>query len=276
MRVLKQGMSGPDVSAWQTFLVGLGAEIVADGSFGPATKEATANFQRLHELEPDGVVGRGTLGKAMTMGFGNVEDDETEGGPNWPPRPEGIRSLTGVERAAKFGSFAYRPAPTPGNPEGIVILDDWAKTHIVTIEIPQLRGVTGAPASGKVPFHKDGAPRLVALFQAWEDEGLLPLVLSWGGSWVPRFIRGSRSVLSNHSTGTAFDINAAWNSLGAEGALVGKRGSVRKLVPLAFDHGFTWGGWFSGRPDAMHFELLLGPLTLKNEISGIGAKPFIP
>jgi hypothetical protein len=73
---------------------------------------------------------------------------------------------------------------------------------------------------------------------------------------VPRFIRGSHSVLSNHAYGTAFDINAPWNALGVRPALVGKPGSVRELVPLAAEHGFAWGGHFRTRPDGMHFELV--------------------
>lgn len=60
---------------------------------------------------------------------------------------------------------------------------------------------------------------------------------------------------SNHAWGTAFDINVPWNGLGATPALVGARGSVRKLVPLANEHGFYWGGHFNGRPDGMHFEI---------------------
>jgi hypothetical protein len=71
---------------------------------------------------------------------------------------------------------------------------------------------------------------------------------------VPRFIRGSRSVLSNHAYGSAFDINAAWNPLGATPADVDEKGSVIELVPLAHEFGFYWGGHFNSRPDGMHFE----------------------
>ena len=54
--------------------------------------------------------------------------------------------------------------------------------------------------------------------------------------------------------GTAFDINVAWNGLGVQPALLGQKGSVRELVEIAFEHGFIWGGWFTNRPDGMHFE----------------------
>jgi hypothetical protein len=70
------------------------------------------------------------------------------------------------------------------------------------------------------------------------------------------FVRGlaHRQVLSNHAFGTAFDINYAWNKLGAEPAVESMKGSVYPLIPLAHKHGFYWGGHFS-RKDGMHFEI---------------------
>lgn len=124
-----------------------------------------------------------------------------------------------------------------------------------SIIIPQLDGVPGAPKEGKILFHKDAVPQLVAMFNAWEAAGLTHLILGYAGSWVPRFIRGSRSVLSNHAWATAFDINVPWNYLGSQPALKGTKGSVRELVTIANEHGFFWGGHYSGRPDGMHFEI---------------------
>jgi hypothetical protein len=82
----------------------------------------------------------------------------------------------------------------------------------------------------------------------------LHLILTFDGSYVARFVRGSTSVLSNHSFGTAFDINVTWNRLGVVPALVGQKGSVRELVGIANDNGFYWGGHFT-RLDGMHFEI---------------------
>jgi len=83
----------------------------------------------------------------------------------------------------------------------------------------------------------------------------LPLVISWAGAFYPRFIRGSSSSLSNHSWGTAFDINAPQNWLGQQPAAEGKPGSLLRLVPIANKWGFFWGGHYNSRPDGMHFEL---------------------
>lgn len=257
-------MTGEDVSRWQAFLVGQRFQSgEADGSFGPMTRDATMVFQRRNLLTPDGTVGTQTAAKAMSLGFDPlVDDDMSETGPNWPPPPDNLRQLvTNADREATFGKFAYRSAPVAGSPEAILITDSWARNNISQVSIPQLRGIQGAPGSASVPFHKNGAAQLVALWAAWEAAGLLPLVLSWAGSWVPRFVRGSTTVLSNHAFGTAFDINPLQNGLGAKPALVGERGSVRKLVPIANSCGFWWGGHYGSstpgvvRTDGMHFEL---------------------
>jgi hypothetical protein len=137
--------------------------------------------------------------------------------------------------------------------------------NIASVAIPQLQGVVGAPADCRVSVHKLVVGPIRELFERWEKAGLLPLIKSWGGSWAPRFIRGSKTSLSNHAYGTAFDINVAWNGLGAVPALAGRTGSVRELVPIANELGWFWGGHFGmgaagnpgtgSRPDGMHFEL---------------------
>lgn len=262
METLRLGSTGPVVARWQMFLRGEDLYTKeTHGRFDQDTFLATKAYQTSRGLKPvDGIAGNGTLGKAMTEGFAALDDtgiydDFDERGPNWPPRPVDLKPASFALRQQMFGTFSYVKAPTAGNPEGIDILGTWERDNLVTIEVPQLKGVTGA-GKGLVTFHKVGAPKLLALFAAWEAEGLLPLVLAWGGSFAPRFIRGSTSVLSNHAWATAFDINVAQNGLGRRPALVGEKGSVRKLVPLAAEHGFSWGGWFPTRPDGMHFELV--------------------
>lgn len=49
---IRLGSTGPDVVAWQR-IVG----VLADGSFGPRTREATMTWQQRHHLVADGVVG---------------------------------------------------------------------------------------------------------------------------------------------------------------------------------------------------------------------------
>jgi hypothetical protein len=62
------------------------------------------------------------------------------------------------------------------------------------------------------------------------------------------------SALSNHSFGSAFDIDAVDNGFGSVPALCGRRGATRELVASANALGVYWGGHF-GRQDGMHFEI---------------------
>ena len=172
----------------------------------------------------------------------------------YPPNPNFKPLISTPERQRVFGTFQYVAKPVKGNPENIVVTDNWAKLNIVRAYIPQLEGVPYAPHDGCILLHRLVVPQTVSLFAAWEQAGLLKYILSWGGSYVPRFIRGSRSILSNHAFGSAFDLNAPWNALGRQPAPRGAQGSVMELVALANENGFYWGGHFSNRLDGMHFE----------------------
>jgi hypothetical protein len=257
MRVIRQGDKGPDVRRWQVFLHGQGLDPgVVDGVFGALTHRASLEFQARHGLVSDGIVGNRTIGQAMILGFPVVADPSDEpDGANWPPPPDDLRALTGNARRARvWGRFSYVHAPVAGNHERIRVTDDWAQRNIVSVSIPQLRGIRGAFGT-RVEFHREGADRLADVWREWKQQGLLHCVQTWDGGYVPRFIRGSMTELSNHAFGTAFDINAAWNTLGAMPALMGRPGCVRELVEAANAHGFYWGGHFRRRPDGMHFEL---------------------
>lgn len=257
MRTLYQGLRGDDVRAWKNFLVGIdpSSDIVVDDEFDSSTTLATKKFQVNVGIKSDGVAGRLTLAKAMLIGFDpSIDDRDSEESDNWPPQPDSIVQMTPQERMSNFGQFAYVPSPNKGNAEAITITDGWVLSNIDSVNVPQLSGVAGAPKTCNVLIHTKVAPQLQSVFAAWESAGLLSNVLTWGGSWVPRFIRGSRTTLSNHAWGTAFDINVQWNMLGSQPALKGNKGSVRELVDIAVQHGWFWGGWFKGRRDGMHFE----------------------
>lgn len=259
INILRRGSRGDDVKRWQLFLVGqshlLGA---VDGEFGPETERATKAFQRAHGLSADGIVGPRTLASALIAGFDiGFADPERRDAEPIVPETGTLQPLSNEERRRLFGDFRFRPAPTPSNPERIEILDGWDDENIRSVEVPQLKGkpVFGTPSSGRMRFHRLAATQLQALWAAWEEARLLDRVLTFDGSYAPRFIRGSRTRLSNHAFGTAFDINARWNPLGAVPALAGREGSVRELVSIANEHGFCWGGHFRSRPDGMHFEV---------------------
>jgi hypothetical protein len=92
----------------------------------------------------------------------------------------------------------------------------------------------------------------VALLTETEERGYL-MHPGWCWGYGCRAIRGT-SVPSNHSWGLAVDLNAPVNPLGAISwempAWVG---------PLWNEYGWRWGGNYSGRKDAMHFEFMGTP-----------------
>ncbi|MHC4044994.1 M15 family metallopeptidase [Bradyrhizobium sp. 23AC] len=257
LRALRLGSQGPLVKAWQSFLQGQHFDPGGhDGEFGDKTQAATSAFQAANGLTSDGVAGRETMMKAMQLGFELIEEPAADmTGSNFPPRPDFPPLENTAARRAVFGAFNFVSEPRPDNRENIRILGTWTRDNIVSVPIPQLRKALGPHAPASMQFHKLAAAQLKALWEEWESASLLDRILSFDGAFVPRFIRGSTTQLSNHAFGSAFDVNADENPLGARPALVGTRGAVRELVPIANKHGFYWGGHFGSRPDGMHFEI---------------------
>lgn len=286
MRTIKIGSRGKDVQSWQTFLRGgqvaedgsctarEGDAIISDGIFGPATDRATKAWQTTQGLVADGIVGRATWAEAVKDSYPSDaipathdtdpdtdvdSDPEVETKPSevtvdkttakWPACPAGFKPLvSNAARNAIFGTIEFVGAPTAGNPEAIHITNDWASKNMARFDIPLL-------SSHPIMMHKLAGPQFRAWFQAIEKKGLADRVVSYSGCWVPRYVRGSRKTLSNHSWGVAIDINVPWNGRGRQSALLGKRGCVRELAELASDFGIFWGGWYKGAPeDGMHFE----------------------
>lgn len=248
MKLLRRGIKGAAVNRWQEFLRGCGYAISVDGDFGPATERVSKQFQRDEGLTADGIVGSRTIGAAMARGFDvGLKDDDLD----WPPKPVNLKPYTSNgARARRFGRFQYEPRPTKNNPEGIKILGSWKRDNIVRASPSYV-----IPGNKGVWLHKDVADSFAELWAHWGDEGLIDAhIITWNGSWVPRFSRGSSRFLSNHAWGTAFDINVAYNRLGRIPARRGAKGSVRRLVPIANKHGWYWGGHFKRR-DGMHFEI---------------------
>jgi len=84
----------------------------------------------------------------------------------------------------------------------------------------------------------------------------------WGGAC--RAIAGTR-VASNHSWGLAIDLNAIRNPMGY---------SLRTDMPAWMIHlwgslGFGWGGHYSNKKDAMHYEFLGTPRDAGRVVSNI-------
>ena len=250
--VLKKGMNCPEVGDWQSFLRGLNLYLgKVDDDFGKITHDATECFQKRYRLKPiDGVVGNKTWGKAIMLGFdiALIQEDDY-----YPPKPDFKPIVGNKNKMEIFGEFEYKASPTKKNPERIIVQGDWKKEHIVWVDLPALEEATDGKYKG-MWFHKLGAEQLKSFFAELKEKNLHTRIISFAGAYYPRFIRGSRKSLSNHSWGTAFDVNAWQNWLNKEPARKGQNGYLLDIVPIANKHGFYWGGHFS-RKDGMHFEI---------------------
>ena len=281
---LEKGGRNPslEVQRWQYFLKKHGfAEVAAvDGFYGEKTVTATTLFQRQHGLATTGKLDQPTLEAARAAGYAVVPDDfyadkSTE---TYPARPAGLNSPSNEWRNETFGCFKFiqRELQFRNRPEEIVIrgscddrITDWEANNIVRAVVPQLAGVPGAAADGTIRCHRLAASKIQELFRRWDERNLLHLVLSYAGTFDARYKKGkspgdgpqaaqqsdAAGALSNHSFGTAFDINADSNPFAARPALEPGRGALRELVADANGLGFFWGGHFNQSKDGMHFEL---------------------
>ena len=271
----------PEVQRWQYFLRFQGVDQVGaiDGDFGMNTELGTKFFQVKAGLTPTGKLDDKTLSRAQTMGYTVVPDDHytklaTAGD---PAKLKGLQTPSDKSREEAFGCFKFMQLPLAQRPdaEAIVIkgscdgsVADWGMANIVSFDMPQLRFAVGY--HGKFRCHAAAEPVFRKLFAAWEEANLLHLIISYAGCFVPRYkrdqappgtsghgLRSSSNVsaLSNHSFGSAFDINAGQNGLGKTPAGWQAKGTVMELVPIANRHKVFWGGHFDKPRDGMHFEI---------------------
>lgn len=186
----------------------------------------------------------------------HFDDDKTPVDPPELP-PATPRALTHAQRETLFGRFEFHADPMPGDPERIRILGDWADKNIVAVQMPKI----GPGLVKNARVHRLIARQFAAFWADVVAQDLLRFVLTFDDAYVPRFKRGrggmgaDPSLLSNHSFGSAFDLNFPWNPLGDPGAPLGSPGSTRRLLPLALKHGFLNGATFHDPwKDSAHFE----------------------
>lgn len=105
---------------------------------------------------------------------------------------------------------------------------------------------------------------LLAFFVSWYHDKVHPLNEKgsvwdeWAWAWRP--IRGQVSGLSNHSSGTAVDLNATKYPLGTMLMALWRKTKIRAHF-LVLSGVIRWGGDYSGRKDEMHFEINRGLQT---------------
>ena len=138
---------------------------------------------------------------------------------------------------------------------------DAAEIHIISVPIEGTKV--------KVRCAKAVAPLIAGFCAEFHkliepiDEGKLD---DWGYAF--RMVRGSTDKLSNHSSGTAIDLNATQHPLGKVGTFPSEK--VPMIRALAKKYGMIWGGDFRHRKDEMHFEIAITPAKAAALIGSLG------
>jgi len=116
----------------------------------------------------------------------------------------------------------------------------------------------------------DNVGPLLAAFAGEFHELIEPLdagsLDDWG--YCYRMVRGTTDKLSNHSSGTAIDLNSTKHPLGKIGTFPAEK--VPMIRALAKKYGLKWGGDYKERKDEMHFEIEVTPAKAKALISSLG------
>lgn len=237
---LSWGSQGSEVTQLQAALNSKGFWCgAADGIFGPNTYQAVVNFQQSVFLAPDGIVGPNTWGALY------ADASVSRGVKTDLSRYPKLSKYNG-----RFGQFRYRDLDN-----GRIEVDPvWVANNIVTIKLPGL--------NRNVQVHKLAAAQFIKAFDFIKNGTatvngrvvpLLSLIQTMDGTYVARHVNWNPvKGLSNHSWGTAIDINAANHFRYVSS---GERNDPNLILwEKAFKPaGFSWGNSYA---DAMHYELL--------------------
>lgn len=155
-----------------------------------------------------------------------------------------------------FGQFRYRDLSG-----GRIEIDpQWIANNIVTITLPGL--------NQRVQVNKAAAANFIKAFTLIKNGtatingrqvSLLSLIKTMDGTFVTRHVNwgGPTTGLSNHSWGTAIDINASNHYVGLRIDPNSTTDPNAILWREAFQPaGFSWGNRYNTGPDSMHYELL--------------------
>lgn len=111
---------------------------------------------------------------------------------------------------------------------------------------------------------------ILAAFAAEFNEKVEPIegktLDDWGYAY--RNVRNKPTDLSNHSSGTAIDLNASKHPLGKENTF--KPEQVKMIHELIKKYHLRWGGDYKTRKDDMHFEIVETPEQVKALVKELG------
>ena len=158
----------------------------------------------------------------------------------------------------------------------ITVPQNWERQNL--IRIGPYEGANQLKFSPRV--HIYAAPVFSRFFAHIAAENALQHIVAYDGGFVPRLKRGVElpkagtpksayeAKLSNHSRGTAIDLNAAYNPMGApyDHKKHGGKGDLSRIIALADrvrieqEDGSVWGivcgaHWKGASLDPQHFEI---------------------
>ncbi len=149
------------------------------------------------------------------------------------------------DAASSGRGFSQNGWPASSNPKDI---------NVVTVAVPLKSG------NKTMQLAANAVGPLLAMV-TWWDRNIEPVKEL--GSYNFRTIRGIDTVISNHGSGTAVDINESKHRLGDRGTVTGAQGLA--IAAKAASLGLRWGGSYLGRADEMHVEIA------KNKASALAA-----
>ena len=123
--------------------------------------------------------------------------------------------------------------------------------------------------SVSLPVRADVAPLLIG-FAAEFHRSVEPLTRGWNWGYAYRAVRGA-SRPSFHAAGIAIDLNAPRHPLGRRGTFSPRQRAT--ILALCKKYGLRWGGSYRGRPDEMHFEVILPIAAAHAKVRALQAKP---
>lgn len=93
------------------------------------------------------------------------------------------------------------------------------------------------------------------------DRTVEPLRQGWCWGWYVKPIEGSTAV-SNHASGTAWDLNAPKHPLGVRNTFTPAQRTAIRAILAYCGNVVRWGGDYTGRADEMHFEIIGSPAAV--------------
>ena len=149
-----------------------------------------------------------------------------------------------TSQAHPFGQFKYRDLSG-----GRIEIDPaWTAANLTQLKVA---GNGLGDLSGRIlTVHVKAYPNFDYALRLIKDKGLGALVKQYSGCWVARHkLWNPNYRLSNHSIGTAIDLNAATNPYGADPTQV----NITLFKECFKPAGFSFGGYWARNTDGMHF-----------------------